>query len=73
MTQSEFNDLWKMDEMPACPLGMVLLKCWADTLPPVRDVRRLVFLALEEGIHSSEPEWVAVEQHLSTCGDCNEV
>lgn len=69
MTQSEFNALWEIDELPACPVGMVLLKDWADTFPPVKDIRRLVAMALQDGIHSNLPEWIAVEQHFSTCAE----
>ncbi len=72
MTQSEFNALWEIDKLPACPSGMVLLRNWAETLPPVKNVRRLVFPAMEDGINSTEPKWVALQQHLSTCADCNE-
>jgi hypothetical protein len=73
MTQEAFNSLWKLQEIPACEVGMVLLKRWADADPS--NVEYLPEIAWWEppATHTGSHEWRAYEWHRAKCPDCNEL
>lgn len=73
MTQSEFNDLWKVaggdKKMPACKEGMVLLKKWHDS-----DSGALVLLpVLTDDLEQPlcvDPDVESFVRHRNTCKEC---
>lgn len=72
MTQNEFNAHWTIEEMPACEIGMKLLKIWAD-LDPLVLPRLRHDPAMTGPISFLSPAGEAFMAHRSTCPDCNEV
>lgn len=75
LSQSEFNDQWLIEELPACDTGMELLKHFADSHPEI-SVQQLRLLAWAEQVDdftASDPLWKAYSRHTGECPDCNEL
>ena len=73
MTDEQFNALWSLEDVPACPRGMELLKLFAETYPTIYQfVRPEDFLDLHNEAFSGMPEWESFAAHCENCPDCNE-
>jgi hypothetical protein len=72
--QLKFESQWRVEEMPACDEGMILLRRFAEAQP-----NDFAFLKLEDIEHlgisafTGIAEWDSFSHHVSECAKCNEV
>ena len=73
MTDEQFNALWTMEDIPACDVGMQLLKQFAAAYPTIYQfIRPEDFLDLHNEAFAGMPEWETFASHCETCPTCNE-
>lgn len=73
MNDEEFNAWWTMEDVPACAVGMHLLKRFAETYPTIYPfIRPEDFLDLHNEAFAGMPEWENFASHCESCADCNE-
>lgn len=76
MDYREFVSWWSTDELPACDVGMSLLKIVLDDVG--QDVfflnwrRHEVYEELDPTF-SDHPSWVGFVDHHDSCDNCNEL
>jgi hypothetical protein len=76
MHNDAFLDLWSTDEIPACDIGMKLLKVAYDNEDQVVfwDALRLYAGGVSSSSGLRDPAaWEAYMEHCDNCADCNEV
>lgn len=75
MTQTEFNDQWSIEELPACDRGMELLKHFAESHPeiPLHEIRMLSWKIEVDAFLAADPLLRAYARHVGDCPDCNEL
>jgi hypothetical protein len=79
VTQAEFEAQWQpipLEDfpLPACPLGMILLKAFADAHPDSFEfIRPEDFVHYENEAFAGIEEWDAFARHCLSCHACNEL
>ncbi|WP_442308052.1 hypothetical protein [Terriglobus sp. YAF25] len=75
MTQTDFNNQWSIDELPACDFGMELLKHFADMHPELTTshIRRLAWTEEVDPFTAADPLWMAYTRHVADCPHCNDL
>ena len=70
-----FRQQWKLvEDYPACPVGLTLLRRFAERQPDLFEfyVRRNLTQEVTVPAILRNPLWIAYQKHLDTCEDCNE-
>lgn len=74
MTVNEFAAQWRLDDLPACPAGLVILRDFAEAAPDLYAVAREAhFIDVTDRDVAAHPFWQVFEDYFALCGDCNEV
>jgi len=75
LSQSQFNDQWSIEELPACDTGMELLKHFAESHPElsIQDLRMLAWADQVDEFIESDQLWQAYTRHVGECPHCNEL
>lgn len=73
MTDEQFNALWTLEDVPACAVGMQLIRRFAETYPTIYQfVRPEDFLDLRNEAFAGMPEWENFAAHCESCTACHE-
>ena len=77
--KAEFNAFirqWEIEDLPACPVGMALLKRFSESHPTMYQLaERTGFedaLAVKHRAFQDLPPWQEFVKHRAECHDCNE-
>jgi hypothetical protein len=75
LSQSQFNDQWYVEDLPACDTGMELLKHFADAHPEstIHTIRVLAWTDQVDDFVAADPLWQAYARHVGDCPHCNEL
>ena len=71
-----FRQQWKLvEDYPACPVGLTLLRRFAEARPDLFDYFVKKDLSTQPPVPAvlRNPLWIAYQQHWTTCDNCMEV
>ena len=71
--QNSTGPVWTDDDLPACPVGMDLLRRFEAARPNENAfLQAQGFVDLSTSAFDGIPEWDAFTEHRQTCEDCKE-